>query len=49
MSIFHRVEERRSKTENRLPLGQSIVVIAGLSVVSWAVLIATIMGLLAVL
>ena len=35
--------------EGRLPLGQSAVVIAGLSVLSWVVLIAIIMGLRAVL
>jgi hypothetical protein len=56
MLIIHRVEDRwagrrfwRSETENRLPRGQSIVVILGLAVLSWAVLIAIVMGLLAVL
>jgi hypothetical protein len=33
----------------RLPRGQSLVVIAGLSALSWAVLIAIVMGLLAAL
>ena len=55
MSSFHRVGQRRARpglpteTEGRLPLGQSLVVIAGLSVLSWVVLIAIVMGLCALL
>jgi hypothetical protein len=55
MSSFHRVDQRRARpglpteTEARLPVGQSVVVIASLSALSWAVLIAIIMGLRAVL
>jgi hypothetical protein len=55
MSTFYRVEERRTglgppkETEGRLPLGQSVVVIAGLSVLSWAVLISLFIGVRAVL
>jgi hypothetical protein len=54
MSTFHRVDERRAKlrppteTVSRLPLGQSLVVIAGLSALSWAVLIALFMALRAI-
>jgi hypothetical protein len=57
MSFFHRVDQRQARprlglpieTESRLPVGQSVVVIAGLSVISWAVLIAIIMALRAML
>jgi hypothetical protein len=57
MSFFHRVDQRQARprlglpieTEDRLSVGQSLVVIAGLSVLSWAVLIATIMALRVVL
>jgi hypothetical protein len=55
MSIFHRLDERRARlvppteTENRLTLGQSAVVIAGLSALSWAVLIAIVLALRALL
>jgi hypothetical protein len=54
MSTFHRVDQRRARpglpTETgRLPLGQSVVIIAGLAVLSWAVLIAIFMGLRAAL
>ena len=54
MFPFYRVdqtiaEQRRARlglpTEGRLTLGQSVVVIAGLSVLAWAVLIVIIMGL----
>jgi hypothetical protein len=51
MSSFHRVDQRRprpglpTETEGRLPLAQSVAVIAGLSVLSWVVLIAIVMGL----
>jgi hypothetical protein len=57
MSFFHRVDQRQARarlglpieTEDRLSVGQSVVVIAGLSMLSWAVLIATIMALRAML
>jgi hypothetical protein len=55
MSTFHRVDQRRARpglpieTEDRLPVGQSVVVIAGLSALSWAVLISIIVALRAVL
>jgi hypothetical protein len=55
MSIFHRLDERRARlvppteAENRLTLGQSAVVIAGLSALSWAVLIAIVLALRAML
>jgi hypothetical protein len=57
MSFFHRVDQRQARprlglpieTEDRLSVGQSAVVITGLSVLSWAVLIATIMALRAML
>ena len=55
MCTLHRVEERRTRLgspperESRLPLAQAAAVIAGLSVLSWAVLIAIVMGLRAVL
>jgi hypothetical protein len=51
MSSFHRVDQRRprpdlpTETEGRLPLAQSVAVIAGLSVLAWVVLIAIVMGL----
>ena len=51
MSSFHRDEQRRARpalpteTEGRLPLAQSVAVIAGLSVLSWVVLIAIVMWL----
>ncbi len=51
MSSFHRVDQRRprpgqpTEAEGRLPLAQSVAVIAGLSVLSWVVLIAIVMGL----
>ena len=55
MFTFHRVEERRARpgslteAEGRLPVGQSVAVIAGLSVFSWAVLISIILATRAVL
>jgi hypothetical protein len=55
MPIFHRLDERRARlgppteTENRLTLGQSAVVIAGLSALSWAVLISIVVALRAML
>ena len=51
MSSFHRVDQRRprpglpTETEGRLPLAQSVAVIAGLSALAWVVLIAIVMGL----
>ena len=54
MSTFHHVDGRRAKlgqpteTVSRLPLGQSVVVIVGLSAFSWAVLIALFMALRAI-
>jgi len=45
MRTFHRVDPGRARpapparVEDRLPIGQSIVVIAGLSVLSWSVVI----------
>jgi hypothetical protein len=55
MFPFLRVDLRWSRLglpteiEGRLPLGQAILVIAGLSLLSWAVLIAIVMGLRALL
>jgi hypothetical protein len=55
MSTFHRVDQRRARPglptelEARLSAGQAAVVIASLSAFSWAVLIAIVMGLRAVL
>ena len=57
MSFFHRVDQRQARprlglaieTEDRLSVGQSVVVIAGLSALSWAVLISIVMGLRALL
>jgi hypothetical protein len=55
MSTFHHVDLRRARPslptelEARLPAGQAAVVIAGLSAFSWAVLIAIVMALRAVL
>jgi hypothetical protein len=45
MRTFHRVDEGRAKrplptqVQERLPLGQSMAVIIGLSVLSWGVVI----------
>ena len=51
MPTCHPVDESRpgTETEGRLLRGQAIVVIASLSAFSWAVLIAIVMGLRAVL
>jgi hypothetical protein len=55
MSTFHRVEQRRttlgspSEIKDRLPPGQAVAVIAGLSAFSWAVLISITMAMRAVL
>jgi hypothetical protein len=51
MAFFHRVDQgsarpgQPTETERRLPLGQSLVVIAGLSALSWAALITIVIGL----
>jgi len=45
MRTFHRVDQRRAKpapstpTQERLPIGQSMAIIGGLSVISWGVVI----------
>ena len=45
MRTFHRVDDRRAKpapntkAEQRLPIGQSMALITGLSVLSWGVII----------
>jgi hypothetical protein len=57
MFSFHRVDQRRARsrlglpieTEDRLPVGQSVIVIAGLSALSWAVLISIVLTLRAML
>src|SRR4051794_31768554 len=55
MSSFHRVDHTRARsgqpaeTEARLTVGQSVVVIVGLSALSWAVLISIVVALRAVL
>jgi hypothetical protein len=55
MPTFHRADHRRtrpglpSEIEGRLPRAQAAVVIAGLSALSWAVLIAIVVAVHAVL
>lgn len=54
MSIFDHSEERRARlgsaaVAERLPLGQSVAVIAGLSVLSWAALISAVWALITAL
>jgi hypothetical protein len=55
MAIFDHSEHSQARQrpatrrEQRLPLGQSIAVIAGLSVLSWAVLISIIVAIRALL
>lgn len=53
MSAFHRVRPERAgpqtETEDILPLGQSVLVIAALSLLSWAVLISIVVALRAAL
>ena len=57
MFSFHRVDQRQARsrsdlpieTEDRLSVGQSVVVIAGLSALSWAVLISIVLALRALL
>jgi hypothetical protein len=53
MHIFHRVAEKRVErgppteiTEGRLPLAQSVAVIAGLSALSWAAVIVALRAVL---
>ena len=54
MSTFHRVDERRAKlplgvrTEKRLPSGQSMAVIAGLSILCWGVVVLFVMAVRAI-
>ena len=57
MSSFRRVDQRQARprlglpieTEDRLSVGQSVVVIAGLSALSWTVLISIVLVLRAML
>jgi hypothetical protein len=55
MSTFNRVDHRRARlglpteTEVRLPRGQAVVVIVGLSALSWGVVIAIVVAIRAVL
>lgn len=54
MSIFHHSEERRARLAGapvgeRLPMGQSVAVIAGLSVLSWAALVSAVWALITAL
>ena len=50
MRTFHRVDEHRTKlplhggVEKRLPIGQSMAVIGGLSVLAWGVVVLFIMA-----
>jgi hypothetical protein len=54
MSTFHHVDERRAKlplgvrTEKRLPTGQSMAVIAGLSILCWGVVVLFVMAVRAI-
>jgi hypothetical protein len=54
MRTFDRLHERRTKVtpptnvEDRLPMGQSVAVITGLSVLSWGAVILVIMALRAI-
>ncbi len=55
MSTFHRVDHKRTRPgladgiEGRLAVGRSALVIAGLSALSWAVLISIVVALRAAL
>lgn len=54
MSIFYHSEDRRARLANgpadeRLPMGQSVAIIAGLSVLSWAALASVVWALIAAL
>jgi hypothetical protein len=54
MRTFHRVDERRgrpapsTKADERLPIGQSMAVISGLSVLSWGVVILFVLAVQAI-
>jgi hypothetical protein len=48
MSTSHRVDPRTVR-EGRLSQGQSVVVIAGLSALSWAILISVVLAIRAIL
>jgi hypothetical protein len=54
MSTFHRVDERRAKlplgvrAEKRLPIGRSMAVIAGLSILCWGVVVLFVVAVRAV-
>jgi hypothetical protein len=54
MSTFHRVDEGRAKlpvgirTEKRLPSGQSMAVIAGLSILCWGAVVLFVMAVRAI-
>ena len=54
MRTFHRVDDRRAKpapntkAEQRLPIGQSMALITGLSVLSWGVIISIAVAIRAV-
>jgi hypothetical protein len=54
MFSFHPASDKRAELgaagiQERLPLGSSVIVIAGLSALSWAILIASVMALRAAL
>jgi hypothetical protein len=55
MSTCRRVDQRQGRpdlpteTEGRLPIGESVAVIAGLSVFAWAILIAIVVALRALI
>jgi hypothetical protein len=49
MRTFDRAHERGAKADERLSIGQSAAVITGLSVLSWGVVILSVMALRAVL
>ena len=55
MSTFHRVDQRgagvgpEAQTDNRLPPGLSVIVITGLSTLSWVVLISIVLAVRALL
>jgi hypothetical protein len=55
MSVLYRTDRKRQRprlttdAEGRLPRGRALLIIAALSVLSWAILIALLMALRAVL
>jgi hypothetical protein len=49
MSLLARPGLPSEKEDHRLPIGQAVVVIVSLAVLSWAVLVAIVMGLRALL